>query len=286
MNRGSGRNSRRAAKQRPADGAAPQQQAAFAAVRLSPSAPVPPATAPPATVPPGLFARYTRAYTSAKEGPVAVLTAGAVTATGPGAAGLWADGSDVSLTLIDDDQPTIRAAVQAGGSLRQCILGDLRTVPLPPRAFDIVHCARLLERIEHAELVLDRLISAIKPGGLLLLRFCDRDSAAGFLDRALPAVVRRAVWRSRNPGQPGPHPAVYEPLTSARGVQAYALLRGLVIAERMALGGLAGGLPAGPPGYLAAQRLLARISRGRLTAAHEDLLYVLRKPESRFARVL
>jgi len=64
------------------------------------------------------------------------------------------------------------------------------------------------------------------------------------------------------------------------------LLRGLVVAERLTLGGLAGGLPPGPPGFLAAQKLIARLSRGKLTAAHEELLYVLRKPQNRFARVL
>ena len=33
-------------------------------------------------------------------------------------------------------------------------------------------------------------------------------------------------------------------------------------------------------------RLVAALSRGRLTAAHEELLYVMRKPENRFARIL
>jgi hypothetical protein len=60
----------------------------------------------------------------------------------------------------------------------------------------------------------------------------------------------------------------------------------LVIAERRALGGVAGGLPPGPHGFLAAQKLVAWLSRGRLTVAHEEMLYVLRKPESRFARIL
>jgi hypothetical protein len=63
-------------------------------------------------------------------------------------------------------------------------------------------------------------------------------------------------------------------------------MHGLVIAERGALGGLAGGLPAGPPGYLTAQKLVAQLSRGRLTSDHEDLLYVIRKPEDRFARLI
>jgi hypothetical protein len=78
---------------------------------------------------------------------------------------------------------------------------------------------------------------------------------------------------------------VYERLTSVRGVQAYALKRGLVITERRALGGLAGSL-AGPRGFLATQRVLARLSGGRLTDEHEELMYVLRKPENRFARVI
>jgi hypothetical protein len=239
-----------------------------------------------APAPDDLFARHARAYTANCLGRVTILQAGATTDSGLSAAALRSSGSDVAVSLIDQDEPVTREAVARHPSLSGCTLGDLRTVPLSPRAYDVVHCASLLERIQNAELVLDRLIGAIKPGGLLLLRICDRDSAAGFLDGHLPDVLRRRIWRKRHPGEPGPHPAVYEQLASARGVQAYALLRGLVIAERQALGGLAGGLPPGPSGFLAAQKLVARLSRGRLTAAHEEMLYVLRKPESRDARIL
>jgi Methyltransferase domain len=235
----------------------------------------------------GLFARYIRDYVTGRAGQqVMILQAGCTTADGDPGAGAWrAADAGMVVSLIDDDQPVTRAAVSMYQSLAECVQSDLRTVPLPQRSQDIVVCPLLLQRIEHAELVLDRLVTAIKPGGLLLLRFRDRDSAAGFLDRVLPVVARRAIWRKRHPGQPGPYPAVYERLSSARGVQAYALMRGLVIAERQPLGGLAGAM-AGPFGFLAAQKLIARLSRGRLTDAHEDLLYVLRKPESRFARVL
>jgi hypothetical protein len=146
--------------------------------------------------------------------------------------------------------------------------------------------AFLLDRVRNAEVVLDRLTAAIKPGGLLFLCVRDRDCAAGFLDRVLPQAARRLAWRTRRPGQPGPHPAIYEPLSSAQGVQAYAQLRGLVIAERQLLGGLAGRPPRAPHGFLAVEQLVSWLSRGRLTAAHEELLYVLRKPEDRFARVL
>jgi hypothetical protein len=234
-----------------------------------------------------LFARHTRAYVADSYGQqVTILQAGATTACDLGTNALHNSHFDVMVSLIDEDEPATREAVASRPSLSECVLGDLRTVPLSPRAFDIVQCDSLLERIKHAELVLDRLIGAMKPGALLLLRICDRDSAAGFLDRILPETVRRAIWRKRHPGEPGPHPAVYEQLASARGIQAYALLRGLVISERQALGGLAGGLPPGPHGFLAAQKLVAWLSHGRHSAAHEEMLYVLRKPESRFARIL
>jgi SAM-dependent methyltransferase len=235
----------------------------------------------------GLFARYIRDYIAGRDGQqVMILEAGCTTAGDDlGLAGLRETGADIVVSLIDDDQPVTSAALSADGSLADCVQGDLRTVPLPPRSQDIVLCALLLQRIQNAELVLDRLVAAIRPGGLLLLHFGDRDSAAGFLDRVLPLAARRAVWRRRRPSQPGPYPAVYERLSSARGVQAYALMRELVIAERRARGGLAGTLT-GPPGFLAAQKLIAWLSRGRLTAAHEELLYVLRKPEDRFARIL
>ena len=235
-----------------------------------------------------LFSHWAAGYAGDRFGqPIAVLLAGAVTAADDlGAATLRATGADLSVGLVDDDQPVTRAAVGSHPGLGHCTLGDLRTVPLPQRSFDIVQATLLLERIEHAELVLDRLVGALKPGGLLCLQVRDRDSAAGFLDRVLPGGVRRMIWRRHRPGRPGPHPAVYERVTSVRGIQSYALMRGLVVAEHQPLGGLAGGLRPAPRGYLAAQKLVAAASRGRLTAAHEELLYVMRKPENRFARIL
>ena len=235
----------------------------------------------------GLFARYTCDYVTARDGQqIMILQAGCTTAGGDLGVGVLRDaGADIVVSLIDDDQPVTRAALSADENLAGCVQGDLRTAPLPPRSQDIVLCAMLLQRIEHAELVLDRLVAAIRPGGLLLLRFSDRDSSGGFLDRVMPRAARSAVWHRRRPGRPGPYPAVYEQLSSVRGVQSYALMRELVIAERQALGGLAGAL-AEPRGFLAAQKLVAWLSRGRLTAAHEELLYVLRKPEDRFARIL
>jgi Methyltransferase domain len=270
-----------------AAGTAAKTPAAPEAAPTAEAAPARDRAPQPAPAGDGLFARYTRDYVTGHDGhQIMILQAGCTTADGDLGVGVLREaGADIAVSLIDDDQPVTRAALGLDESLAGCVQGDLRTVPLPPRSHDIVLCALLLQRIEHAELVLDRLVAAIRPGGLLLLRFSDRDSSAGFLDRVMPLAARNAVWRRRRGGRPGPYPAVYERLSSARAVQAYALKRELVLAERQALGGLAGGL-AEPRGFLAAQEVVAWLSRGRLTAAHEELVYVLRKPEDRFARIL
>jgi hypothetical protein len=75
-------------------------------------------------------------------------------------------------------------------------------------------------------------------------------------------------------------------VTSARGLQAYALSHGLVVVRRET----ARTVPE-PPGRLTgavgvARALIAWLSRGRLTDAHDELLYVIRKPEDRFARLV
>jgi SAM-dependent methyltransferase len=166
------------------------------------------------------------------------------------------------------------------------ILGDLRSIPLPPRSFDILYCALLLERIPHATLVLDRFLAALRPGGLILLRVRDRDCAAAALDRLLPEVARRAIWARLHPGEPGPFPAVYDPLVSERGIRAYATRRDIVIIRRETAR-----TPPGAPSRLAdavsaARTFIAWLSRGRLTDAHDELLYVIRRPEDRFARLV
>jgi SAM-dependent methyltransferase len=202
---------------------------------------------------------------------------------------LRASGFEIDVTTVDQDLPLTRTVTDTRDSPEdpgKVILGDLRTVPLTPRSFDVVLCAQVLEHISHVGLVLDRFAAALRPGGLLLLRVRDRECAAGLLDRKLPQAVRRVIWARLHPAEPGPFPAVYEPIVSAPGIQEYAQMRGLVIAQRATAR-----TRTAQPGRLsrtlsAACAFVSWLTRGRRTDAYDELLYVIRKPEDRFARVL
>ncbi|MCW2933056.1 MAG: methyltransferase type 12 [Actinomycetia bacterium] len=196
-------------------------------------------------------------------------------------------GYEVSVCVVDADDPLTREVLdQTGAAYDEVIVGDLRTVPLSPRRFDVVYCGRLLERVPHVELVLDRLVGALRPGGLLLIRVTDRESSWAVLDRVLPSAVRRAIWRRLYPGVPGPFLAVHEKATADQGIASYALMRGLVIAQRTT----EWTLPASPQRLSASVRracaAVTWLTRGHFANDHNDLLYVIRKPEDRFARVV
>lgn len=235
------------------------------------------------------FAEPVRDYVLGCQGrPVSLLQAGCLAPLGDlGIGKLAEDGFEVSVTAVDADQPLARRVLRDAQSAYDTVItGDLRTVPVPQRAYDMVYCALLLERVRHVELVLDRLTSALKPGGLLLVRTGDRYSAAALLDRMLPGMVRQAVWSRFRPGLPGPFKPVYEKAVSQEGIASYVLRRGLVIAARTR----ELTRPDRPPVLSAAVRLtcgaISRLSRGRFADSHDELLYVIRKPQDRFARVL
>jgi len=196
-------------------------------------------------------------------------------------------GSEISVTAVDADHPLVRRVLQdTAAAYDDVIIGDLRTVPIPQRKYDVVYCALLIERVQHVELVLDRLVSSLKPGGLLLLRTGDRYSAAGLLDRLLPRPVRKAIWSRLYPDVPGPFPAVFEKSVCDQGIASYTLMRGLVIAARSA----EVTLPPHPARLSSSVRItcgaISRLTRGRFSDAHDELLYVIRKPQDRFARVV
>jgi len=234
------------------------------------------------------FAEPVRDYVQCLGRPVSVLQAGCLAPLRElGIDELAEGGFEISVTAVDADQPLARRVLRdTQSAYDDVITGDLRTVPIPQRAYDVVYCGLLLERVRHVELVLDRLTSALKPGGLLLVRTGDRQSAAALLDRMLPRMLRKAVWSRFRPGVPGPFTPVYEKAVSDEGIASYALMRGLVIAART--NELT--RPERPAGLSSFVRFtcvaISLLSGGRFDHRHDELLYVIRKPLDQFARVV
>jgi SAM-dependent methyltransferase len=237
----------------------------------------------------GFFAGPLREYVMSRGHPVSLLQAGYGVPLSELGIGLGPHVS--SVTAVDTNHPLVRQALEdtakdAAATYADVIVGDLRTIPIPPRAFDVVYCANLLERIEHVQLVLDRLVGALKPGGLLLISTHDRQTAYAFLDRLIPAFARKALWKRLHPGMPGPFPAVYERMVTERGIASYVLMRGLVVSQRCARHSL----PTTPRRISSSVRLtcavISGLTRGRFGNTHDELLYVIRKPQDRFARVV
>lgn len=197
---------------------------------------------------------------------------------------LHVDHVETRATGIDEDHPEIRKVVEERADLITWSLGDLRDASLPPRSFDVVQVLFLLERVRHAELVLDRLLQALRPGGLLLLRVRDRRSAYGVIDRMTPAFVRRALWRALVPQPaPGPLPTVYGPLASSDGLHAFCLSRGLmIIDDERTTSGPARARTIGA----AVVATVARLTNGRYPATHDEITMVVRKPQHHFARLI
>jgi SAM-dependent methyltransferase len=233
-----------------------------------------------------VFTRFATDYAAEHRGrTITFLQAGCATA-GPelDLAALLKVVPGLVINRVDDDNPIVREAAAGRPELTSVAFAELRTLTLAPRSVDLIQCSLLLHRIRNAELVLDRLVGGLRPGGLLFLRTADRDTAVGVLDRKLPQFARELAWQAAHPDEPGPFPACYEPIASGRGIESFVVRRGLAIAHRQAYSAEHG--PRNPEALVLAQRLVQRLSRASRGAAYDELRYVIRKPEDKYARVL
>lgn len=227
-----------------------------------------------------LFERRIREYAQAHPGEkVRILEAGCGRRWN-----LDLSGVDVHLTGIDIDADSVRVRVAEAGDLDEAIVGDLREADLPAGSYDIAYSSFVLEHVAGAEQLLDRLVAAVRPGGLLLLRIPDRDSVFAFLTRCSPHWVHVQYWkrirgieRAGTPGS-GPFPVVYDKVVSWHGMTGYCNQHGLAI-----LDAYSNNFHLGNYGRHAALvdyglRSVALLSLGRLTAGYNNIAFVIRKP--------
>lgn len=187
------------------------------------------------------------------------------------------------LTGVDSDAAAL-AQRKAAGDLDEAVLGDLRTVEFEPGSFDVVYNSFVLEHIEGAEQVLDHFVSWTRPGGILVLRFPDRDSSFGFVTRMSPhwfhVLYKRWIQGDPDAGKPGhaPFPTSYDPVVSLGGFRDHCRRRGLEIVEEWSYPVEAQSSRFAMQVVAKAARVLGALSFGRLEGGRAWLTYVVRVP--------
>lgn len=216
---------------------------------------------------------------AAERGPIEIIEAGCGRAWS-----LSLDGVEYRLTGIDADADALRARREQVGDLDEAIAGDLRTIALAPATYDVAYCAFVLEHIHGARDVLDRLVEALRPGGLLIVRIPDRDSVWGFVTRKTPfrlhVLYRRWFAGDKQAGTPGhaPYPTAYDKVVSHRGMNAYCAEHGLEVLDEYSSNFYLQDI--GRLRYVVGPlvRLIGALSLGRIKSGHNNLNFVIRKP--------
>ncbi|HEU4661834.1 MAG TPA: class I SAM-dependent methyltransferase [Pseudolabrys sp.] len=195
------------------------------------------------------------------------------------------DLSDIEYTLtgIDLDPVALELRQTRVGDLDVAIVGDLCSLRLPEASFDIVFSSFVLEHVPRADIALENLIRWLKPGGLLILRLPDRNTARGFLTRVLPYKVHVLFYRyllgSKTAGQPGhaPYPTYYHPVITRERLCRFLGQQGLRCLAIYGDGFRRDGKGMTQQLLHATLKVTSILSLGRLTAKYANLLYIAAK---------
>ena len=142
--------------------------------------------------------------------------------------------------------------------------------------YDIIYSSYVLEHVRDARTILDNFVRWTKPGGVIILRFPNRDSVYGFLTRITPFwfhVLYKRLFRGHtNAGRPGhgPYPTFHDEVIARRAFRHYVDKKGLHIEEECGYGML-------PIPLNVFTSIVSLLSLRSLRADHINLFYVLRK---------
>jgi len=187
------------------------------------------------------------------------------------------------LTGIDLDKAALDIRKDRANDLDEIIQGDLRTVDLKGRQFDVIYNSYVLEHVDGAEIVMKNFVRWMKPGGMLVLKIPDPKSVKGFFTRVTPhwfhVLYCKYVLGIKTAGQPGhmPYPTYFDPVVSREGVHRFCRDHHLSIIDEYGEG-------LTKPGHGIMQRALQvfvrtveLLSIGSLSAKHSNLYYVIRR---------
>ena len=156
------------------------------------------------------------------------------------------------------------------------VLGDLRSVELAESSYDVIYSSFVLEHIDGAQIVLDNFLRWLRPGGLMILRFPDRDSVYGFITRITPfwfhVFYKKYIERDINAGEPGypPYHTFHDRIISRRVFLEFLRENNISVLEEIGSERL--------PFFLKLfTRIIDGLSFGKLSSRHINLLFVLKK---------
>jgi SAM-dependent methyltransferase len=196
--------------------------------------------------------------------------------------GLDLQGIKYHLTGVDVDRAALEIRKYETKDLDEIIEGDLCTVKLPDNHFDVIYNSYVLEHISGAETVMKNFQRWLKPGGIIIVRFPDRQSAYGFMTRNTPfwfhVFFKKVMMGDPNAGKPGfaPYRVFYDRIVSQKGMNTFCSEHNLSIKEEW-------GHPYpmewdSHPGFLKfACRTMSLLSLGTLAHGHNNLTYILQK---------
>jgi SAM-dependent methyltransferase len=202
--------------------------------------------------------------------------------------GEYLDSLSYKLTGIDLSEEALCHRKHHQKDLDEAIVGDLSTFDFPHEEYDLIYCSYVLEHAKNAEKVLDNLIETLKPGGVLVLRIPDLDTAYTFLAKITPfwfhVFYRRFFEGDINAGMPGydPFPTVFEPIVSRQGILEYCQQKDLIIYSQKSFGFKR--FPRSYPWGHIALKIAGFLSFGRLDSSRIDLLFIVAKPTSVYPR--
>ena len=193
------------------------------------------------------------------------------------------DGKKFRLTGVDLDKDALEIRKNVRKDLDEAIHGDLRTIEFGDRKFDVIYSAFVLEHIEGAEEVLLRMISWLKPNGIIIIEIPDPDSVKGFITRMSPhwfhVFYYRYILGIKTAGHPGhgPYRTYFDPVISRGGMRAFGERNKLQVAAEygFATDGPRDKLMRGLASTMT--KLVGILSGGKFSERHADLLYVLRR---------
>lgn len=185
------------------------------------------------------------------------------------------------LTGLDVSGEALKIRREKFNDLDRMIVGDLCTAEIPDASFDVVYCVNVLEHIEQANVAIANFVRWLRPGGLLLLGFPDRDSVFGFITRLLPFRAHIAWYRyvlgKKDAGRPGhgPFPTFYSNDISRTSIHDYCRQAGHTILLERGTPYDFHNLKTLRPVLQLGFKLLEMLSLGSLAAKHGPLTYVI-----------